>query len=325
MLSVLLDDNSELQQVDLNVPACNISVFTESKQAIKYFYDNIVLSGVNGISWGHSNNAKEKIDVYFFIKPQKDIIEIEQFVKHGGRCIGRCVQQLNGYYDKYVLDNNTIYLSPRIDKGATQSIIYKDKNRIVLLSSQGKYDYKLLTRVLREIAYRKLEADGWVALHASGVQYDDTGILIMGDAAVGKTTLSLSMCVKKGSKFLGNDKIIVKKISNQLIATGFSSSARLNFGTLKELQLDKTFLNWNLQNDIPKETSDWKSFDGKNKLSLLPSELNSYLGIEIIPSMKINKIVFPKIINIVKRIIKILYIIIYGLQMMKYFQKIGLN
>jgi hypothetical protein len=217
-------------------------------------------------------------------------------VKENGVNVGSCMQQLNGHYEKYIMKNALVYLSPRIDKGATQNIIWKEQDTLVLFSAQGKYDYKLLTRVLREIAYRKLEADGWVALHASGIQHNGVGLIIMGGAAVGKTTLALSMCVKMGWSFLSNDKLIIKQDSDgQLIATGFSSSARLNYGTLRELGYESEYESWKLKNDIPMETSDWKSFNGKNKLSILPNELKVNLGIDVIPAMKIDKILFPQI------------------------------
>lgn len=296
MLPNFWDNKNEFQKLNLNVPACNLTVYTNSQQSIKYFYENIVSSGVNGITWGHKEDAKDEMTIYCYIESKVKIIELEQLVKEKGEKAGSCMQQLNGHYDKYIMEDSLVYLSPRIDKGATQNIIWKEQDTLVLLSSQGKYDYKLLTRVLREIAYRKLEADGWVAVHASGIQHNGVGLFIMGGAAVGKTTLALSMCVKRGWSFLGNDKLIIKQDADeQLIATGFSSSVRLNYGTLMELGYESKFESWNLKNDIPIDTSDWKTFNGKNKLSLLPSELKTNLGIDVIPSMKIDKILFPKI------------------------------
>jgi hypothetical protein len=296
MLPKFWDNKDGGLKLNINVPDCNLTVYTNSQQSINYFYENIVLSGVNGITWGHKENVKDEMAIYCYIESKGEIIELERMVKENGVNVGSCMQQLNGHYEKYIMKNALVYLSPRIDKGATQNIIWKEQDTLVLFSAQGKYDYKLLTRVLREIAYRKLEADGWVALHASGIRHNGVGLIIMGGAAVGKTTLALSMCVKRGWSFLSNDKLIIKQDSDgQLIATGFSSSTRLNYGTLRELGYEGEYESWKLTNDIPMETSDWKSFNGKNKLSILPNELKANLGIDVIPSMKIDKILFPQI------------------------------
>lgn len=84
MLPNFWDNKNEFQKLNLNVPACNLTVYTNSQQSIKYFYENIVSSGVNGITWGHKEDAKDEMTIYCYIESKVKIIELEQLVKEKG-------------------------------------------------------------------------------------------------------------------------------------------------------------------------------------------------------------------------------------------------
>jgi HprK-related kinase B len=72
--------------------------------------------------------------------------------------------------------------------------------------------------------------NGGLLGHASGVVLGDHGLAIAGFAGAGKSTLALHL-MRKGLKFVSNDRIIIEKIGNKLLMNGVAKLPRINPGT----------------------------------------------------------------------------------------------
>lgn len=293
---ILRKKDTKLISFNIHCEDTNLEIHSNSKEAVDYFYEIIFPSGSNGLYLNRNENLKKNIKVSMYTLPERNIKELSLEIEQRGKFLGKCVQQRHGYCNKYAIENKVYYVYPFYDKSATPDIICKNNDEILLLSTEGPFDYKLLGRVIREIAFRKLEYSGYCCIHSSAVQLNNKGILIIGDSAAGKTTLALSLCKFFGAKYLTNDKILIKMNEEKdLVATPFSAAARLNYGTLKTLEVEKEFEQWKLKVKLPDEDSDWCQFNGVEKLNILPSELKRTLNLDVVPESKIDLIVYPKI------------------------------
>ena len=268
---------------------CNTSL------PIEYLRDIIYPNGANGITFLSSETSdSNSIVVGMCIINKEDFYIVYDQVKSEGKYIGKCVQQKYGFYDKYEYDG-IYYIYPDFDDSGTPNLVFNNGQKMIFLSVEGHFDYKLLARTIREIAYRRLESDGYVCIHSSAVQLNGKGILIVGDSAVGKTTLSLSLCKFFDAKYMTNDKTLIKDINGDLYATSFSAAVRLNYGTLNTLKMEDHFKDWNLKIKRPADQTDWKEFNGVNKLNLLPKEVSEILEFNILSSIKIDYVIYPRI------------------------------
>lgn len=285
-----------LLQKDITIVDTNIEMYCTGNESLEYLYDIIYPSGSNGIKLCRTEGLEKSLRVELYILPEAEVEATIKLIVQEGEYLGKCIQQRYGFYDKYLHAGNTYYIYPLYDSSATPNVICQNSERLIMLSTEGPFDYKLLGRTIREIALRKLEEAGYVCLHASACQLNGKGILIIGDSAAGKTTLALSLCKFAGARYLTNDKILVKKTEdNRLVATPFSSAVRLNYGTLKTIEMEDVFSEWELKIGFPKETTDWKEFNGVHKLNILPGELKKILDIDVLGESPIDLVIFPKI------------------------------
>ncbi|SCL44726.1 hypothetical protein GA0070604_0565 [Micromonospora eburnea] len=152
-------------------------------------------------------------------------------------------------------------------------------------------------RHLREIGYRRAENDGWVCLHASAATIDGRGILFVGNSGAGKSSLALAVAAADDGAFLSNDRTMIA-ISPDAAprAVAMPGPIRLNGGTLSALGLSHAS-RWNLARPKPASGSDWQSFQGSNKLHILPEEWRERTGTPLLSSAAVELIVFPQVIH----------------------------
>ncbi|MGD9157413.1 MAG: HprK-related kinase B [Desulfobacteraceae bacterium] len=72
--------------------------------------------------------------------------------------------------------------------------------------------------------------NGGLLGHASGVVRGDNGLAIAGFAGAGKSTLALHL-MRKGLKFVSNDRVIIEKNGSGLMMNGVAKLPRINPGT----------------------------------------------------------------------------------------------
>ena len=108
----------------------------------------------------------------------------------------------------------------RLDHGFSQGIVYcseylKDKqNGKAILFNPVSYplDQILLMHFLAKI--------GGMLIHACGWLYHDAGWVFAGKSGAGKSTLSNLIVKATGSRFLSDDRIIIRKVSHEFLMYG---------------------------------------------------------------------------------------------------------
>ena len=212
-----------------------------------------------------------------------------------GSFLGFRRPQWKGIYSNYKYEHYNVYIQPYDDSTSTAHIIVQDHENFVLIASAGHYASKALSRHIRELAVRLHENAGDIIMHASLVDYQGKGILIVGESGAGKTTVALSLCKYLGAKLIANDRVLVKhcKSDGKLHACAFAFPIRLNYGTLITLEAEAAYKEWKLLHTLPSENSDWTEFDGKEKLHILPGEANMCLGIELAADTVIDIVLEP--------------------------------
>lgn len=264
-----------------------------------YFEKLFYPSGVNNVEILEAFSSEANKNVYNIYLKKETICDFFSSIEENWIYKGVCYPMSQGAYENYEYDEYRAFLQTYSDEtSAPHLIITYRENIYIIVDSNEQLDYKCLSRVLREIALRKLENQNYVIFHASTVELNGKGILIIGNSGAGKTTLALSLCQHHKAKFIANDRIALKLDNNgELLAIPFSCAARLNYGTLKTLNAENDYTKWTLTNNIPSENSDWKTFNGDKKLHILPKELKDELNIDVKGDTKIHCVIYPKYVS----------------------------
>lgn len=169
-----------------------------------------------------------------------------------------------------------------------------------------KNDDWLVSKLFKKIFYTHPDSKNRSLLHSSALQIKDKGILLAGFCRSGKTSLNVSLLDKiDDAKFLSEDEVFISREGDFLRAdyTPGSVYARFSiFENNKKLEkiLEDTSLLDALQiydKDTIKRVIQKKKYDLDLGLNLSRQKFSNILGVETIPSMKINKIIFTNYSN----------------------------
>jgi HprK-related kinase B len=78
----------------------------------------------------------------------------------------------------------------------------------------------------------RLQQQGWLICHASGVVRDGRALAIAGLSGGGKSTLMLRLLEGAGVRYLTNDRLFVKRQQHALLGQGIPKMPRINPGTI---------------------------------------------------------------------------------------------
>ena len=116
------------------------------------------------------------------------------------------------------------------------TVMFDTNDRRILFVAQpdSRQAEMILARAVRTIVYKEMRERGYFFLHAACVAKERTGVAILGQRHVGKTTTLINL-VANGWDFVSNDKIALSINDRQLIADGFPVSAGIRAGTIEAL------------------------------------------------------------------------------------------
>ena len=273
----------------------NIRISSSDFSSIQYILKLFYIENTNGIRILEVGGT---IDYYIYsiiFEPVKynhfiDLI-INELTYQG---VVHLYKNSEHYYYSGKVHNCQIVAYVFCDEGiyAVPNCIIGINNVIFTCSRQGDSDHKLAARLLREVTYRHLINKKYICVHSSAIKINDKGVLFIGNSGSGKTTLSLLMCKRYGAEFLANDRVFITRKNNILYAIPFAYAIKLNKGTLYSLDEVENYTKWKICEDIPKNGSDWDQFNGVSKMHILPSELQSELGIKLTSKIKIDMVVY---------------------------------
>ncbi len=77
-----------------------------------------------------------------------------------------------------------------------------------------------------------LQRKGWLICHAAALVQNNKALAMAGFSGGGKSTLMLHMLEHADTKYLTNDRLFIRKQSNQVLAAGIPKLPRINPGTI---------------------------------------------------------------------------------------------
>lgn len=261
----------------------NVQLISNRQEPFDYMRYLFYPNGANGIYLDSPSDEAANLKVYTLYLDALEVEALQQQVRESWKPTGQCRPMSEGTYDMYEQEGAQAFIQDVNDHSSRAHFNVRSERELFIVSSLGKkLDSKVLSRLLREMAMRRLESQGYIIFHASLVDLDGKGIVVIGNSGAGKTTLALSLCKFGGAKFISNDRVMIKKLPDGgFSAIPFSFAARMNYGTLKTLGVEQEYLTWNLFNTKPSDQTDWRTFNGDIKLHMLPKELETLFGIGV--------------------------------------------
>lgn len=180
-------------------------------------------------------------------------------------------------------------------------ILKVDLCYFIILKNEA--DFNLAFRVVREVIFRTSEDDGFIMFHAGAVVFKESGIMVCGDKASGKTTMLLSL-ILNGADYISNDRLLVKETKQGFLIKYFPISMRIGRGTIAAIpQLAKKVNNdgqkWSrpqveeIKNQVALD--EHADFGSAVKLEITSKELKELFAVNLKEQAYLKTVIFPKI------------------------------
>lgn len=190
--------------------------------------------------------------------------------------------------------------------GYNYAIFKKDSSFYIIAKENTLYKKQQALRVIRELLLRTLENYGYIFFHSAAINYNNKGIMIIGNSGTGKTTLMSHLLNNLNSNFISNDRVFLKK-ENYISLRYFPLPIRLGIGTIKSISQLRSYISnhklFRTQNTMfaDKELNlvldKYNVFLDKNKIELTPLEFTKALNLNTIEKTVLNLIIVPNIIK----------------------------
>jgi len=175
------------------------------------------------------------------------------------------------------------------------NLVYQDNIKIYVISLDDTEYERNASRIVRQIMTRLLEDDGYLGFHSSMFELDGKGYVVPGDSGSGKSTFSLAVpSFLKNAKWIGNDRVYVKRTDSGLVATAFPLPLAINYGSLAALEITN-YSQFNLRSETPTDETDWKSYNGEEKMKVSNREVKEILSIDVGTVAPVAGFVFPSV------------------------------
>lgn len=259
-----------------------ILIKTKDYNSIKYLMKNVMQSGIGGVEYLSFETEKWDYFIECVFQEKHEWFKTLEKELRESVYIKNVRPQSKGIYKVYKNKEKVIYLSPEKDYKSAQHMIIKENNRIKIITRFEQYSERILTRVIREMLFRILENNNYIAVHGSAV----SNICLVGDSGAGKSTLALALA-ESGLGYLANDKVLLKIVEDRVKILGFPSAIRVKKDTLIMLEVAIERL-CNLYNLIPKD------FDEQGgKVDILYEEAEKLFNINIEAETNLKVMIYP--------------------------------
>lgn len=299
MFEKVLDEIKEKsfkeQKFELNIDVVKrqYNITLNQKKSLEYVTKLFYPNGVNGIKIIEETEIKngKKIDLVFETDKDEFDIAIKK-LKEEWKYVGRVSPIRASYYEVYEKEGKKCFVQDYTDDTSGEHLILAVNGEYTILAMDSKYEFMILARFLREIAFRYLEDEQYVSFHSSSVLIGTDGYLIIGDSGSGKSTMALTLSKYFGARYVSNDRIMISLKDGKLQAIPYGMPIKINYGTLKTLEVNDEYETWD--NMIPMVSKEsFFEYKGEHKLNLLPEELEKFLQIKSARKMQIKGIILP--------------------------------
>lgn len=174
----------------------------------------------------------------------------------------------------------------------------------LVLSVKVRWPLLEISRVVRDLITRFLEAQGWVIFHAGAIQTDNKNYMIIGDAGAGKTSLIIALLVS-GATFISNERVFAKVVGEKLRLLSFPMPIAVGLGTMVQYpELVKFIRQPQFCQYPPRRMDIWKIHntperrwpDLEDKAQFLPQELTTlFSDASAVPGGIIHGIIVPSL------------------------------
>ncbi len=184
------------------------------------------------------------------------------------------------------------------DSGDKKWLFYEKLNHIVSIKDGIIYYYLnteddnylyIPMRIARDVIYAYLLESGFVEIHAASVEFNQTGLLIMGDKGAGKTTLLFQLLKDERVSFISNDKSFLKMQSGEL--KGYPISINLRRDIVKFVP--ETVTLFDLEQGNHYQHTEWEEYLHNEKKTFSIGDIRKRLDFSIASSANCNAILMP--------------------------------
>lgn len=172
--------------------------------------------------------------------------------------------------------------------------------RVRILTAVGSVHARFAAmRVVRELAMEQARARGRLLLHAACLAVGDDAFLIAGPKGAGKTSLLLRGLLRGGSRFVSNDRVVVRFASGQATAHGIPTIVSIRRQTLDR----DAALRQRLEQTPPPHWLDSSeeanvrrtARSGVSSIDLTPAQVCAILRVETSAAGRVRALLFPRV------------------------------
>ena len=281
--------------LNIDIVKRQYKVTSNEKKSLDYVTKLFYPNGVNGIKIIEESEVENGKKVDFVFETDKDKFDVAlKDLKEEWTYAGRVSPIRASYYEVYEKEGKKCFVQNYTDDTSGEHLILAVNGEYTILAMESKYEFMILARFLREIAFRYLEDEQYVSFHSSAVLIGTDGYLIIGDSGSGKSTMALTLCKYFDARYISNDRILISLKEGKLQAIPYGMPIKINYGTLKTLGVSDEYEGWaHMIPMVSKES--FYEYKGEHKLNLLPDELERFLQIKSASKMQIKGIILPSI------------------------------
>ena len=153
-------------ELNMNIVKQQYTVTSNDKKALDYVTKLFYPNGVNGIQIIEDHNIKKNKKVDFILDASKDeFYMVMKLLKEEWKYKGRVSPIRASYYDVYEKDGAKRFVQDYTDATSGEHLIFAANGEYIILAIKSKYEFMILARFLREIAFRYLEDEQYNNFH----------------------------------------------------------------------------------------------------------------------------------------------------------------
>lgn len=121
-----------------------------------------------------------------------------------------------------------------LDCKPSEEAIKCGENCIYMRYPKSELTDSNIAYVVRYLLEKQYGEDGKATCHSACVSKNGYGILLLGGAGSGKTSMAVNMCLQRGYKLVSNDQTVIGLFNNNLYAYGGTKFINFRYSSVKE-------------------------------------------------------------------------------------------
>jgi hypothetical protein len=169
----------------------------------------------------------------------------------------------------------------------------------LLARAPSKLVRLLLMRVVREVVMSAQRAAGRPLLHAAAFARDGRGVALAGEKGAGKTTLLASLLARPGSRYVSNDRVVLREAGGRVVVRGLPTLTMVREKTLQLLPALGRALDADgvsaFQSRAEAASARERPVARDGRVALSPDAFCALLGAGRVAEATLERVVFPRL------------------------------